>query len=70
MPTFSLARKDDGFFELTAAKGEARLYGKDGGLSDLWLYNDRLPGPEIRVKRGERVKVRFVNALDEPTSVH
>lgn len=70
VPTFSLARMDDGFFELTATRGKARLYGKDGGLSDLWLYNDRLPGPEIRVKRGERVRVRFVNALEEPTSVH
>lgn len=70
LPSFSLARAEDGFFELTAQKGQARLYGKDGGLSDLWLYNGRLPGPEIRVKRGERVKIRFRNALDEPTSVH
>ncbi|POF28691.1 multicopper oxidase family protein [Roseibium marinum] len=70
MPTFSLAKSDDGFFELTAGKGQARLFGDDGGLSDLWLYNGRLPGPEIRVKRGERVRVRFLNKLDEPTSVH
>ncbi|MHA7777496.1 multicopper oxidase family protein [Roseibium sp. M-1] len=69
-PSFSLAKTDDGFFELIAAKGQARLYGADGDLSDLWLYNNRLPGPEIRVKRGERVKVRFLNGLDEPTSVH
>jgi len=69
-PTFSLARSDDGVFELTAEKGQVRLYGKDGGLSELWLYNGRLPGPDIRVKRGERVKVRFLNKLDEPTSVH
>lgn len=76
VPTFSLARAEtvkgtgDGFLELTAQMGRARLYGDDGGLSDLWLYNGSLPGPEIRVKRGERVQVRFLNKLDEPTSVH
>lgn len=70
VPTFSLAETTDGFLELTAEKGQARLYGQDGGLSDLWLYDGRLPGPEIRVKRGERVRVRFRNDLDEPTSIH
>ncbi|MEM5581875.1 multicopper oxidase family protein [Roseibium sp. AS2] len=69
-PAFSMAQSDDGFFELTAEKGRARLYGKHGGLSDLWLYNGRLPGPDIRVTRGQRVRVRFINKLDEPTSVH
>lgn len=70
VPQLALARTPDGILDLKAVKGQARLYGKDGGLSDLWLYNDSLPGPEIRVKRGERVKVRFTNHLDEPTSVH
>jgi FtsP/CotA-like multicopper oxidase with cupredoxin domain len=70
LPEFSLATTTDGVLELTAQKGQARLYGQDGGLSDLWLYNGKLPGPEIRVKRGERVRVRFRNQLDEPTSVH
>lgn len=70
LPRLALARAPDGFFELTAGTGQARLYGEDGGLSDLWLYNGSFPGPEIRVKRGERVRVRFTNELDEPTSIH
>lgn len=70
LPRLTLAEAENGFFELTAAKGRVRLYDDDSGPSDLWLYNSQLPGPEIRVKRGERVKVRFVNKLDEPTSVH
>ncbi|TYC51694.1 multicopper oxidase family protein [Rhodobacterales bacterium] len=70
LPRLSLAASGDGQFELTAAMGKARLYGADGGLSDLWLYNDSLPGPEIRVRRGERVQVRFTNNLEEATSVH
>ncbi len=70
LPGFSLARADDGVFQLSAEKGSARLYGEDGGLSDLWLYNGSFPGPEIRVKKGERVRVRFTNRLDEATSIH
>jgi len=70
LPTFSLAKSNDGFLELTAQKGQARLYGQDGGLSELWLYDGRLPGPEIRVTRGDRVRVRFHNKLEVPTSVH
>ncbi len=70
VPRLALAQSTGGFFELTAAPGTARLYGKDGGTSGLWLYNGELPGPEIRVKRGDRVKVRFKNELDQATSVH
>lgn len=70
LPQVTLAQGQDGFLELRAAAGEAKLYGEKGGASPLWLYNNRLPGPEIRVKQGDRVKVRFINELDQPTSVH
>lgn len=33
-------------------------------------YNGRVPGPEIRVKEGERVRVVLKNALAEPTTIH
>ncbi len=65
-----LARAADGFFELTAGKSQKKLYREDGPASDLWTYNKQSPGPEIRVKRGERVRVRLVNNLEEPTSIH
>ncbi|WP_420414528.1 multicopper oxidase family protein [Roseibium sp.] len=70
LPRFAMAKTGGGAFQLEAVKGKGRLYGNEGGLSDLWLYNGQLPGPEIRVKRGEWVKVRFKNSLEEPTSVH
>ncbi len=70
MPGFSLAEDGDAVFELTARSGPRRLYGPEGRASELWLYNGSLPGPEIRVRQGERVRVRFRNELDEPTSVH
>jgi FtsP/CotA-like multicopper oxidase with cupredoxin domain len=33
-------------------------------------YDGKVPGPELRVKRGEEFAVRIVNELDEPTAVH
>ena len=33
-------------------------------------YNGRVPGPEIRVKEGERVRVVLKNGVDEPTTIH
>jgi FtsP/CotA-like multicopper oxidase with cupredoxin domain len=33
-------------------------------------YNGRVPGPEIRVKEGERVRVVLKNSLGEPTTIH
>ncbi len=70
LPRFALAAKHDGFFVLEAGYGQADLYGAQGKPSNLWLYNGSLPGPEIRARRGERIRVRFTNRLEEPTSVH
>ncbi len=33
-------------------------------------YNGRIPGPEIRVHEGERVRVVLANSLSEPTTIH
>src|SRR5262245_31093159 len=33
-------------------------------------YNGALPGPTLRLKRGEELRVRLINELAEPTSVH
>jgi FtsP/CotA-like multicopper oxidase with cupredoxin domain len=33
-------------------------------------YDGKVPGPQLRVKRGEEFAVRVVNELDEPTAVH
>ncbi|PHR19407.1 MAG: copper oxidase, partial [Hoeflea sp.] len=70
LPSLSLAKSQDGFFNLIAAPSRQRLYLPDAPMSDLWTYNGSAPGPEIRVKKGERVQVRFTNKLEEPTSVH
>lgn len=69
-PAFTVARAADGFFEITAGRSEIKLYGDEGLASELWTYNGTLPGPEIRVKQGDMVRVRLINNLPEPTSIH
>lgn len=60
----------DGLLELVAAPSPVRLYQDDFAPSDLWTYNGLTPGPEIRIRQGDRVRVRLINRLDEPTSIH
>lgn len=67
---FGAAWAADGFLEITAGPSKYKLYRDDSQTSDLWTYNDTLPGPEIRARRGERIKVRLINNLEEPSSVH
>jgi FtsP/CotA-like multicopper oxidase with cupredoxin domain len=68
---------------LTAAPGEVRLL--PGAPSRVWRFTGSVArgpastlqtldgsylGPVIRVRRGQRVRVRFANRLDEPSIVH
>ena len=61
---------NESIITLRAVEGRARLYGDAGGVSSLWLYNHQLPGPIIRARRGQRVRVRFINELQVPSTVH
>jgi FtsP/CotA-like multicopper oxidase with cupredoxin domain len=36
----------------------------------LWGYNGTVPGPTLRAKRGDELRVRLVNELAEPTTIH
>ena len=55
-------------FTLTAAPARWEL--RPGLVTDAFAYASQVPGPEIRVTRGDRVKVTLNNALDEPTTIH
>ncbi|MBI4013904.1 MAG: multicopper oxidase domain-containing protein, partial [Candidatus Rokubacteria bacterium] len=41
-----------------------------GKTVSAMAYNGRIPGPEIRVKEGERVRVVLTNRLAGPTTIH
>ncbi|HWU87922.1 MAG TPA: multicopper oxidase family protein [Kofleriaceae bacterium] len=55
-------------FELTAAEAEVALI--DGGTLKVWAYNGQVPGPTLRVRLGDTVRVRFTNRLPQETTIH
>jgi multicopper oxidase len=53
---------------LTAAITDVDL--GTGTSFKAWTYNGQVPGPEIRVKEGQRIRVLVKNRLPEGTTVH
>jgi FtsP/CotA-like multicopper oxidase with cupredoxin domain len=59
-----------GEFKLTAARGRVSLVGKRHPDTDVWCYDGRVPGPEIRARQGVPIRVIVENKLTEETTVH
>lgn len=55
-------------FKLDARPVWWRIYGKQRLAA--YAYNGIVPGPQIRVKNGQRVRIRFTNGLPVETTVH
>lgn len=55
-------------FELTAE--EIMWEVNPGQKMKAWTYNRQLPGPQIRVTEGDRVRVVLHNKLNESTAIH
>jgi len=53
---------------LTAAPTRLELL--DGRMLDVWAYNGSVPGPTIRAREGDTIRVHFKNELPQPTTVH
>ena len=41
-----------------------------GEKKKAWAYNGQIPGPQIRVREGDRVRVNVANRLEQSTAVH
>ncbi len=41
-----------------------------GRKAKAWAYNHQVPGPQIRVREGDRVRVNLTNKLPESTAIH
>lgn len=66
-----LAHTTDGdtwVFELTAKAVKWEIL--PGVRVTAWTYNGTVPGPEIRVPYGQKVRVVVENELPDPTTVH
>jgi len=57
-------------FSLTANTSKVKLTGKEGIEAELMTYNGTYPGPTLRVKAGDLVRIHFKNGLNEPTNLH
>jgi FtsP/CotA-like multicopper oxidase with cupredoxin domain len=55
-------------FNLTCDKVQWEV--ESGKKVEAWAYNGVVPGPQIRVKEGDRVRVVVKNNLAESTAVH
>ena len=55
-------------FTLTAEEIEWDL--QAGTPVRAWTYNQTMPGPELRVREGDRVKITLVNKLPVGTTIH
>ena len=56
-------------FQLSATAGQALT---DTGKPPVsaWTYGGNVPGPQLRVPQGDRVRVEVANQLGVPTTVH
>lgn len=60
----------DGVKEFRLEAEEFRWEYAPGTYVHVWGYNGQIPGPEIRVTEGDKVRVIVKNNLPVPTSVH
>ena len=70
MPLRPLVAAESHEYSLVAARGRTRLIGAKYPDTAVWAYNGTVPGPEIRVRQGDRLRVSVENRLDEETTVH
>ena len=55
---------------LRLAAARQSLVGAGNPDTAVWTYNGAVPGPELRFKQGERLRIEIENALDVDTTVH
>lgn len=56
--------------QLRAQVAMKRLLPEQYGMTEIWGFDGKTPGQEIRVTQGERVQRRLVNELPQATSIH
>jgi FtsP/CotA-like multicopper oxidase with cupredoxin domain len=68
LPAWGAAARRE--FALVARPGQARLMGDANPATAVWTYNGAAPGPTIRVRQGDTLRVTVSNELPEETTVH
>lgn len=60
----------DGVREFRLSAEPIRWEYAEGRTILAWGYNDQIPGPEIRVSEGDKVRIVFTNNLPKATTIH
>jgi FtsP/CotA-like multicopper oxidase with cupredoxin domain len=55
---------------LTASPARLRLRPEPAPETEVWTFDGEAPGPVLRVRHGEEVRVRLVNRTAAPLSIH
>jgi FtsP/CotA-like multicopper oxidase with cupredoxin domain len=55
---------------LRVAPARQHLVGAPNPDTAVWAYEGRVPGPELRFRQGERLRIEVENALPVDTTVH
>ncbi len=55
---------------IKAASGQARFGGPEGPSTAVWAYDGSVPGPVLRLRQGQPVRITVENELNEDTTVH
>jgi FtsP/CotA-like multicopper oxidase with cupredoxin domain len=56
--------------EWTLVAGDKEIEVAPGVHYPAWVYNGRVPGPTLRAREGELLRVRFVNGSEHPHTIH
>jgi FtsP/CotA-like multicopper oxidase with cupredoxin domain len=67
-----IARAATGAIEkkLVASPRQVGLIGAARPETSVWAYNEIVPGPEIRLRQGERLRATIENRLPQDTTIH
>ena len=55
---------------LVAGEGRTALGGTGHPATAVWAYEGTVPGPELRLRQGERLRVTVENRLPQNTTIH
>lgn len=56
--------------EFTLTAQTSNLEVEPGKTLSVWTFDNSVPGPDIRIKQGDKVKITLKNELPEPSSIH
>lgn len=67
-PLLKSDNKEETVYTVRAQKGDTEIF--DGTKTKTYGYNGAFLGPVLRLNKGDTVKIRLINELDEVTTFH